>query len=249
MFGKEAVVKNGATLLAEFLGTGALTYIFLRMQHSSIGVAYFIAVAVGLALAAASFAFVGRSGAHLNPAVTIGMWTARQIKTVPAVLYIVTQCFGAWVAYVLFHYLFTQPVAALYQSQPAWDTRTFTAEALGALVFSLGWAAALHRARNNHAAFAGYVGLAFTVGILIASVASFGIVNPAAAVGSRVFHIWSGAAWGTYVLGPVVGAIVGFNVYQYLFAHDKVSLPASASASRATSSKKTSTKRATSKKR
>lgn len=261
MFSKDAVANKFAVLLAEFFGTGALTFVFLRMQYSSISLDYFIAIAVSLALAAATFAFASKSGAHFNPAVTIGMWSARQIKTLPAVMFVLTQMFAAWTSYELFNYFYVhlaaRPAEALYQSLPAWDTHVFLAEAFGALVFSFVWAAALHRARGTHA-LAGYIGVGFGVGVLIASMAGSsivhsGVINPAVAEGLRVFHIWSGAAWGTYVLGPVAGGIVGFNIYQYFFAHDKVTLgsragsgSATASASKRTAS---SRKKSTSKKR
>lgn len=233
MFGKNGVGNKVAVLLAEFLGTGALTYVVLRLQHSSIGVPYFIAVAAGLALAAVTFTFVSNSGAHMNPAVTIGMWTARQIKTLPAAAYVVVQCFGAWVAYELFAYLFSQPVPALYANQPVFDVKIFAAEAVGTLVFALGWAAALHRVKVGPA-FAGYVGVAFTVGILIASVASFGLINPAVALGTRAWPFWGTAAWGTYVLGPVVGAVVAFNLYEWLFGPNVKPLNLAGLRSRAT---------------
>lgn len=243
MFGKNAVGNKLAVLLAEFLGTGVLTYVFLSLQHSSIPVPYFVSIAVGLALAVVTFMFARVSGAHFNPAITLGLWSARKIKALVAVPYIVVQCFGAWVAYVLFNYLFAQPVQAFYQQQPAWDLKVVVAEAVGALVFSLGWAAALYRSRENNNAFAAFVGVAFAIAILVASVASVGLVNPAAAIGTRFFHIWSGAAWGTYVLGPVVGAVVGFNLYDVLFRRDPSAVTASSarSASTTSSTRKTTT--------
>lgn len=243
MFGKNGVGNKSAVLLAEFLGTGALTYVVLSLQHSSIGVPLFIAIAAGLALAAVTFTFVNNSGAHFNPAITIGMWTARQIKTLPALAYVVVQVFGAWVAYELFAYLFnssSNSVMAYYASQPAFNVKTFTAEAVGALIFTLVWAAALHRVKVG-AAFAGFVGVAFTVGILIASVAGFGLINPALALGSRAWHIWGGAGWGTYVLGPVVGSVVGFNLYEYFFKDGAKALVGASAGSRASTVTSTST--------
>lgn len=257
MFSKQKVGNSFAVLFAEFLGTGVLTYVFLRLQHSSIGVPYFIAVAAGLALAAATFMFVGKSGAHLNPAITVGMWTARQIKTLPAALYIVAQLFGAWVAYELFHYLFSQPVQSLYTGQPGFDVKIFAAEAVGMLVFALGWAAALHRTKVGHA-FAGYVGVVFAVGVLIASVASFGLINPALALGTRAWHIWSGAGWGTYVLGSVVGSVVGFNLYDLFFKDNATGVKvfsslvggtSASSASTAKTTSRTTTKKSSSRKK
>ena len=51
----------------------------------------------------------------------------------------------------------------------------------------------------------------FFVGILIASTASAALLNPATALG---LHSWNGV----YVLGPLVGGLVGVNLYTYIFA-------------------------------
>jgi hypothetical protein len=52
---------------------------------------------------------------------------------------------------------------------------------------------------------------ALFTGIIVASVSSAGLLNPALALGLR--------SWGTvYVLGPLVGALVGVNLYYLLFA-------------------------------
>jgi hypothetical protein len=53
------------------------------------------------------------------------------------------------------------------------------------------------------------VGAAYFVGIVIAATASAGYINPAVALGSRA---WSAA----YVLGPLVGGLIGVNLYTYL---------------------------------
>ena len=82
MFGRRKI----AALVAEFLGTGILTLLILSVQRSTIGVPYFVAIAAGLTVTVLTFALGKVSGAHLNPAVTLGMWTARQAATLTSVL-------------------------------------------------------------------------------------------------------------------------------------------------------------------
>jgi glycerol uptake facilitator-like aquaporin len=261
---KNQVRKLIPALLAEFIGTGALVFIFLRVQYSNLPAMYFVAIATALVLAMATFAFVNKSGAHFNPAITIGLWTVRKVSSARAALYIVTQMFGAWAAYELFNFFYvhlaTKEVPAAYQNLQSWDLHIFLAEAFGALIFAIGFAAAYKYARNNQSTYAGFVAVAFAIGVMVASIASVsavvaGLINPAVAEGMRVFHIWSGASWGTYVLGPVVGAIVGFNLYEFFFDRDfgktktasaAVAAPAktasTASKASANRAKKTSTK-------
>ena len=52
MFGKRKI----ATIVAEFLGTGALTLLVLCVQRSTIGVPFFVAAAAGLTIALMVFA-------------------------------------------------------------------------------------------------------------------------------------------------------------------------------------------------
>lgn len=196
-----------AMLVAEFLGTGILTAVVLAVSKSNIGIPYFVSLAVGLTLASLATVLAPISGAHLNPAITLGLWSARRIKTLPAVTYIVAQLLGAICAYLLYTYF----VNSHWANSGKFESRVLVAEATGAFIFAMGWAATVYRRlEGGKAAFA--VGASLTVGILVASVGSGGMLNPAVALGARSW------VWGTYVLGPVLGAIIGFNLYALLFA-------------------------------
>jgi len=200
--------KKIAMLGAEFLGTAVLTAVVLAVSKSNIGIPYFVSLLAGLTVAAGTLMFGAASGAHFNPIVTIGLWTARQFKTLQALLYVVVQLLGATAAYALYTYLVDN---SLPSNTAQYDPRVLVAEVAGAFVFSLGWAAAVyHKLEGGKAAFA--VGASLTIGIIVASVGSAGILNPAVALGVQSW------VWGTYVLGPVLGAIIGFNLYALLFA-------------------------------
>jgi aquaporin Z len=204
MFGRRKV----ATLVAEFLGTGALTLLILSVQRSTIGVPFFVAAAAGLIVALMSFAVGGISGGYFNPALTLGFWTARKLSTVTAVLYIVVQLLGAWGAYYLYTYFVKnalQPVGGHFTG------RILVAEAVGTGIFAFGFAAAVYQGFSR-AVTASFAGLALMLGIIAASSAAIGLLNPAVALGVRAW------VWGTYVLGPVLGAIIGVNLYGLLFA-------------------------------
>ncbi len=204
MFGKRQV----ATLVAEFIGTGALTLLILSVQRSTIGVPFFVAIAAGLTVILMVFAFGRVSGGYFNPALVIGMWTARKINTVTSVLYIVAQMLGAWAAYGLYTYYVNntlQPVGGDFSG------RVLTAEVVGTAIFAFGVAAAVYQ-RAALGLTAAMAGLALTIGIVSASAASLGLLNPAVAFGVRAWVL------GTYVLGPIIGAIIGVQLYALLFA-------------------------------
>jgi glycerol uptake facilitator protein len=203
-----------AMLVAEFLGTGILTLAVLSVQRSQLGLAYFVAIAAGLTVALLTYVLGNISGAHMNPALTLALWTARRVKTVPALMYIVAQLLGAWAAYGLYRYFVNTDVQQVAQ---AFSGRIMVAEAIGTFVFAFAWAAAAYN-RYETARFAAIAGLSFTIAIIVASAASVGLANPALAEGVRAWEVFGENGWGNYVLGPVLGAIIGVNLYGLLFA-------------------------------
>lgn len=201
--------------MAEFLGTGVLTLAVLSVQRSQLGLSYFVAIAAGLTVALLTYVLGSVSGAHMNPALTLALWTARRVRTLPAIVYIVAQLLGAWAAYGLYHYFVHTDVQAVVQG---FSGRIMVAEAIGTMVFALGWAAAAYNNFEN-SRFASMAGLAFVVAVIVASAASVGLVNPALAEGVRAWEVFGQNGWGNYVLGPVLGAVIGVNLYGLLFAN------------------------------
>lgn len=203
MFTKQKV----ATLVAEFLGTAILALTVLAVSTSNIGIGYFVSFGAGLAMLLMVFAIGNVSGAVINPAIALGLWTVRKLSTIQTVLYIAVQLLGGLAAYALFSYLTEKSWA----NAGEYDTKILVAEVVGTAVFAFGIAAAIFQ-KLDDAAKALTIGGSLTLGIMMASVASSGFLNPAVALGT---HSW---VWGTYVLGPVLGAVIGFNLYNLLFA-------------------------------
>jgi aquaporin Z len=223
MFGRRKI----AAAVGEFLGTATLAFTVLDVSRSTIGIPYFVALAAGLAVVVVGLSFA--TDVQLNPAVTLALWTARRVKTLTAVVYIAAQFLGGWAAYGLYKYFVhgtVQHVSSGYQA------RILIAEAVGAFVFTLVASAVLYEKVWGYRR-AMVVGVAYTVGILVASASSNGFVNPAVALGS---NSWG---WGTYVLGPVLGAILGVNLYALLFStSESVAATATVSKAKASSKKK-----------
>ncbi|HEX9153503.1 MAG TPA: aquaporin, partial [Candidatus Saccharimonadales bacterium] len=151
--------------------------------------------------------FGGVSGAHLNPAITIGMLSIRRIKPAPAIVYVAAQLLGGFAAYYLFTYFINQT----YGNVGQFEGRILVAEAAGAFVLSIGWAAAIYQRLETSKA-AAIIGLSLVLGLIVSAAGAGGIINPAVALGAKSWVL------GTYVLGPVLGAIIGFNLYSLLFA-------------------------------
>ncbi|MFZ1249679.1 MAG: aquaporin [Candidatus Saccharimonadales bacterium] len=201
-----------AMLVSEFLGTGVLTLTVLSLTHSQLNLPYFISTAAGLTLALMVVALGGISGAVFNPALTIGLWSVRKLKALQAVSYIVAQFAGAAAAWYLFLY-FTKLHDV--KNNGAYDARVLVAEVVGTFVFAFAVAGAVYQRLS--AGLKGFmVGGGLSMGALLASLGSAGILNPAVAMS---LHQWG---WRTYVLGPVLGAVIGFHLYNLLFVETEV---------------------------
>ncbi|CAN5151201.1 hypothetical protein BH09PAT3_BH09PAT3_5680 [soil metagenome] len=211
MFGRRKV----AAIVAEFLATGVLTLVVLSVQRSTIGVPYFVALAAGLVMAMLMFVFGSVSGAHANPAITLALWTARKVGSLTAVVYVIAQLLGAWAAYGLYTYFVN---SSLQEIGGTYTARILVAEAVGTVVLALGWAAVAFRANLTVGNRAALVGVSYALAVIVASAAGIGLVNPAVAVGTRAWEVFGSMGWGTYVLGPVLGAVLGVNLYGLLFA-------------------------------
>ena len=194
-------VKHGS-VTAELVGTFTLT---LAILASTWGILPLIPTAViaGLTLAIFVMSVGHASGANLNPAVTLGLFSIRKLDAANTVSYLIAQFSGALSAIVIMSlFLEGELVTRLAVSS---DYKTFFAEFLGTLIFTFGIAAALQQ-KLKGADSGLLIGGSLTLGIILASLGSAGVINPAVATSLGVFN------W-TYALGPVLGAIVGMNVY------------------------------------
>lgn len=222
-------------LVGEFFGTALLTSVVLAEFNSGVLVnrTWFVAATAGLTLAVLSLTIGRLSGAHVNPAVTIGLWTLRKIQTTTALVFLAAQILGGAVALRLFQY-FQNDV--LQNTAGAFEWRVFVAEMIGTMVFGFGVAAVVTQKLEGYkAAFA--TGVSLMLGIIVAGTASNAYLNPAVALGN---NSWS---W-VYAAAPIAGAIVGMNIYD-LFIAPESSFKASpaSSPSKATSKKSSKKKR------
>ncbi len=189
--------------IAEALGTGALALVVGLSLTGAFPVPTPVLAALVLGLFVYSVGHI--SGTHINPAVTIGLWSIRKISSPDALIYIAAQLFGAGLA-VLILQSTVMPSEALNVSG---DLSIGLAEALGAFFFTFGIASVVY-GRVSSVVSGIVVGGSLLLGITIAALmGSNGVLNPAVAMGIGSFGIM-------YILGPIIGAILGMQVYKYL---------------------------------
>ncbi len=218
--------------IAELVGTFILVFggtavaVGAILSRPTAGGAYdslAIALAFGLALAAVVAAVGHVSGAHVNPAVTLGMAAAGKFPWKYTPIYIGAQLVGAVLAAFATWLTFGGPargeakLAATYPAQGVGGLQAFLVEILITfiLVFVVMAVATDDRAPAAIAPIA--VGFALAVGVFIAGPVTGGAVNPVRALGPMIVAGDLTSAW-LYILGPIVGGVLAALLYDRTMA-------------------------------
>jgi MIP family channel proteins len=218
--------------LAELVGTFILVYggtavaVGAILARPTAGAAYdslAVALAFGLALAIVVASIGHVSGAHVNPAVTLGMAATGKFPWRYAPVYVGAQLVGAVLAACATWITFGGParveakLAATYPAQGVGDLQAFIVEVLitFVLVFVVMAVATDDRAPAAIAPIA--VGFALAVGVFIAGPVTGGAVNPARALGPMIVAGDLTSFW-LYVLGPIVGGVLAAFLYDRTMA-------------------------------
>ena len=212
------------TLIAEGVGTFVLVFagtsaIVLNVRTGDLG-DLGVALVFGLAVAAMVQSFVRVSGAHLNPAVTFGMWLAGGMAGRRALAYTVAQLTGAVSASLLVRAVFGM-TAHLGATLPRTDVvPALLFEAIATLILvEVVLTAADNGASPAEAAL--LIGAALFLDALIAGPMSGASMNPARSFGpALVGGIWRGQ-W-VYWVGPAIGAVCAVGLRSLVGAHTTV---------------------------
>ncbi len=188
---------------AEFFGAFALAFAVLLSLAGQSPLPTPVVAALTLGLFVYTIGHI--SGAHMNPAVTVGLWSIGKIRLQEAIGYIVAQLGGGALAYFLAYNGLNMNLSLAGGLNAA----VFFAEALGTMLFAFGIASVAY-GRAPSALSGIVVGGSLLLGIMVAAgIGSNGILNPAVALALKSANI-------IYALGPVLGAIAGFQLFKLL---------------------------------
>lgn len=209
------VLEMIGTFLLVFMGAGSVAA--NAYTEGALGLVG-VALAHGLALAAAFYAISGVTGAHVNPAVTIAMWVTKRISTNDASMYIVGQLTGAAIAGFMVLSFFGQAAMIHHAGAPVLNGVSFlkgiAVEMVLTflLVFALFATAVDRRGSMHHAALA--LGFVQATAVLVGGGLTGGAINPARAFGPAIAAgFWENQL--VYWVGPVIGAIAAALFYSY----------------------------------
>lgn len=181
--------------IAEFFGTFGLTLAVMLSLAAGKPLATPFVAALTLGLFVYTIGPI--SGAHLNPAVTIGLLSIKKISLQEAIKYIAAQFLGALVVFSIVR--FTSHISS--SPQEVNSVAVYAAELLGAFFFTFGIAAVVYE--KVPASLSGVViSGSLLLGIFMAAGRSSAILNPAVAFGIN-------SLTPEYVLAPIIGAILG----------------------------------------
>jgi aquaporin Z len=196
--------------VAELVGTFLLTFAVNVCLAGKFGVP--TPVVAALTLGVSVYVLGGISGTHINPAVTLGILSVGKIKMLEAINYVVSQLAGAGLALLVTVAMVTPAPVRAVDTLPV-----VIAEILGTFCLGIGVASVVFG--KSPAPAAGLtIGGSLLLGLCLASSRSNAVLNPAVALGIGSVSI-------AYLVAPLFGSIIAFQLYRFLIGSEKEELP------------------------
>ena len=217
--------------LAEFIGTfwlvlGGCGSAVLAAGIPDIGIGLVgVSIAFGLTVLTIAYSFGHISGAHLNPAVTIGLWMGGRINSKEILPYIFSQILGGTAAAGVLYIIVTGNGSAIGDfaangyGEHSPGNYSMTAAIVTEFVMTFMFLLIILGATDEKApkGFAGIaIGLALTLIHLISIPVTNTSVNPARSISQALFvGDWAVSQLWLFVLVPIAGAALAGLVYKY----------------------------------
>lgn len=205
--------------LIEIIGTFILVYAIASAAtvYSDSGQLGVIGIGLvhALVLTAIVYAIGYRSGAQVNPAVTIGLLVAKKITGREAVAYIIAQIIGAVIAAAVVYSIFGSEMSASV-TLPAQDNviRALILETV--MTFTLVYVV-LTTTTSKNVRIVPLAGLAigFTLGlnVMFGGAITGGSLNPARSFGPALIMFNFSYHW-IYWVAPILGGLIAAGVYK-----------------------------------
>jgi aquaporin Z len=221
-------MMNTRAYVAELVGT----FLFMVIGYASVPAfaaasaptpnLLVVPFSFGFGLLAAIFAFGHVSGGHFNPAGTVAAVLDGRTTPVDAVGYIVAQVAGAIAAAVVIMVAVSQAAVTAGVTAPGEGITDMGALILE-IVFTAGFVAVI-LAATKHAPALAALAIPLTLVAIHFAIATLSgaSVNPARSIGSAVIGGDIAALW-IYLVGPIVGGIIGALVYRFAAATEETS--------------------------
>jgi len=217
--------------LAEFIGTfwlvlGGCGSAMLAASFPNVGIGLVgVSIAFGLTVLTIAYSFGHISGAHLNPAVTIGLWMGGRIGATEIVPYIISQVLGGIAGAGVLYLIVTGngseigTFAANGYGEHSPGKYSMNAAIITEFVMTFMFLLVILGSTDAKApaGFAGIaIGLALTLIHLISIPVTNTSVNPARSISQAVFvGDWALSQLWVFIVIPIIGAALAGAVYKY----------------------------------
>jgi len=217
---------------AEFIGTFWLVFggcgsALLAAGFPNVGIGLVgVSLAFGLTVVTIAYSLGHISGAHLNPAVTIGLWMGGRFESKGVLPYIISQVAGGILAATVLYFIVTGngssigTFAANGYGEHSPGNYSVVAAILSELVMTFMFLIVILGATDEKApkGFAGLaIGLALTLIHLVSIPVTNTSVNPARSISQALFvGDWALAQLWLFIVVPITGAILAGLVYKKL---------------------------------
>ncbi len=218
--------------LAEFFGTfwlvlGGCGSAVLAAGFPEVGIGLVgVSLAFGLTVLTIAYSLGHISGAHLNPAVTVGLWAGGRVKAGDILPYVISQILGAIAAAAVLFVIATGNgsdiggFAANGYGEHSPGGYSLVAAIVTEFVMTFMFLIIILGATDDKApkGFAGIaIGLALTLIHLISIPVTNTSVNPARSISQALFvGDWALAQLWLFIVVPIAGAIAAGWVYNYM---------------------------------
>lgn len=204
---------------AELLGTYALVFagtgaIVVNAQTGALG-HFGVAATFGLIVLAMIYAFGDVSGAHLNPAVTIGFVVAKRFPAAQALPYIAAQLGGAVLASLTLRFLFPESVTLGATHPSGSEMQSFVLEVILTFFLMLVILQVAHGSKETGLMAGIAIGAVVGLEALFAGPICGASMNPARSIAPAVISGELKSLW-LYIVAPMLGALAATGTWDWI---------------------------------
>ncbi len=236
---KKYLAEMIGTFVLVLMGCGSAIFAGIGLGTTGYGVTTLgVAMAFGLSVVAMAYTIGNISGCHINPAITLGVWSSGRMSGKEAGGYMLFQCIGAIIAsavlYILVHSGNEAGIEAVFNSTTTTGSNSYlpgniVPAFLAELIFTFIFVLVVLGSTDEKKGAGNFAGLAIGLTLVLVHIACIPItgtsVNPARSIGPAIFAAIEGNCvplsqlW-LFIVAPFIGAMLSAYVWKGLRSND-----------------------------
>lgn len=232
---KKYLAEMIGTFVLVLMGCGSAIFAGIGLGTTGYGVTTLgVAMAFGLSVVAMAYTIGNISGCHINPAITLGVWSSGRMSGKEAGGYMLFQCIGAIIAsavlYILVHTGNEAGIEAVFNSTTTTGSNSFlpgniVPAFIAELIFTFIFVLVVLGSTDEKKGAGNFAGLAIGLTLVLVHIACIPItgtsVNPARSIGPAIFAAIEGNCvplsqlW-LFIVAPFIGAMLSAFVWEGL---------------------------------